>query len=136
MTLGAVALQKALFDALKNDSGLAETLGGQRVYDGVPPKTPFPYVTLGETASRDWSTASEKGGEHFLNIQIWAKENGRKRVLDIAAHIAARLDEWPIALNGHRLVNLTLSEMVARNTDGLGNYLGTMRYRAVTEPLN
>lgn len=136
MTLGAAALQKALFDALKNDSGLAETLGGARIYDHVPPRTPFPYVTLGETASRDWSTASEKGAEHFLNIQIWAKENGRKRVLDIAAKIAARLDEWPIALNGHRLVNLTLAEMVARNTDGLGNYLGTMRYRAVTEPLN
>jgi len=28
-----------------------------------------------------------------------------------------------------------LTEVIARNTDGLGSYLGTMRYRAVTEPL-
>ncbi len=135
MTLGAGALQKALFEVLKNDAGLAQSLGGAKIYDHVPPKTPFPYVTLGETSSRDWSTASEKGTEHFLNIQIWAKENGRRRVLDIAAKIVALLDAWPIVLDGHHLVNLTLSEIVARNTDGLGNYLGTMRYRAVTEPI-
>lgn len=135
MTLGAGALQKALFETLKNDAGLAQSLGGARIYDHVPPKTPFPYVTLGETLSRDWSTSSEMGAEHFLNIQIWAKENGRRRVLDIAAKIVALLDAWPMALDGHHLVNLTLSEIVARNTDGLGNYLGTMRYRAVTEPI-
>ncbi|TMV01510.1 DUF3168 domain-containing protein [Brucella haematophila] len=136
MELGAAALQRALFDALKDDDGLKETLGGERIYDHVPPKTPFPYVTLGETSSRDWSTASEKGDEHFVNIQIWAKESGRKRVLDIAARIASRLDEGPpVTVDGHHLVNLMLTEVIARNTDGLGSYLGTMRYRAVTEPL-
>lgn len=127
-------MQKALFEVLKNDDELIETLGGERVYDHVPPRTPFPYVTLGETASRDWSTASENGGEHFLNIQIWARESGRKRVLDIAGRIATRLDEGPVDVNGHRLINLMLTEVLARNTDGLGGYLGTMRYRAVTEP--
>ena len=133
MTNGAAALQKALFEALKNDGELIESLGGERVYDHVPPKTPFPYITLGETLSHDWSTASEPGGEHFLNIQIWAREAGRKRVLDIAAHIATRLAEGILVLEGHRLVNLMLTEVLARNTDGLGSYLGTMRYRAVTE---
>ncbi|EEW91417.1 conserved hypothetical protein [Brucella suis bv. 4 str. 40] len=134
MKTGAAALQKALFEALKNDGELIETLGGERVYDHVPARTPFPYVTLGETMCRDWSTASEEGGEHFLNIQIWARESGRKRVLDIAAKIAMRLDEKPVEIEGHRLVNLMLTEVLARNTDGLGSYLGTMRYRAVTEP--
>ncbi|PWL19030.1 DUF3168 domain-containing protein [Falsochrobactrum shanghaiense] len=133
MTSGAAALQKALFEALKNDGELIESLGGERVYDHVPPKTPFPYITLGETLSHDWSTASEPGVEHFLNIQIWAREAGRKRVLDIAAHIATRLAEGILVLEGHRLVNLMLTEVLARNTDGLGSYLGTMRYRAVTE---
>ncbi|MBV2142645.1 DUF3168 domain-containing protein [Falsochrobactrum sp. TDYN1] len=133
MTSGAAALQKALFEALRNDGELIETLGGERVYDRVPPKTPFPYITLGETLSRDWSTASEPGGEHFLNIQIWAREAGRKRVLDIAAHIATRLADGMLSLDGYRLVNLMLTEVLARNTDGLGSYLGTMRYRAVTE---
>lgn len=133
MTSGAAALQKALFEALKNDGELIESLGGERVYDHVPPKTPFPYITLGETLSHDWSTASEPGAEHFLNIQIWAREAGRKRVLDIAAHIATRLAEGILVLEGHRLVNLMLTEVLARNTDGLGSYLGTMRYRAVTE---
>lgn len=136
MTNGAIALQKALYEALKNDDELIESLGGAHVYDQVPPRTPFPYITLGETLSRDWSTASEAGGEHFLNIQIWAREAGRKRVLTIAGHIAARLDQQPLELEGHRLVNLMLTEVLARNTDGLGNYLGSMRYRVVTEPLN
>ncbi len=58
MELGAAALQRALFDALKDDDGLKETLGGERIYDHVPPKTPFPYVTLGETSSRIISSIS------------------------------------------------------------------------------
>ncbi|MRN49674.1 DUF3168 domain-containing protein [Brucella sp. 10RB9214] len=62
MKTGAAALQKALFEALKNDGELIETLGGERVYDHVPARTPFPYVTLGETMCRNWSTASEEGG--------------------------------------------------------------------------
>ncbi len=131
---GAAALQKALFEALKNDGQLIEILGGARVYDQVPPRASFPYVTLGDTVSRDWSTASEEGGEHFLNIRIWARESGRKRVLDIAARIATRLDESPVTPDGHRLVNLMLTEVLTRAVDGLGGYLGAMRYRAVTEP--
>lgn len=134
MKNGASALQKALYEALKNDDELIETLGGEHVYDHVPPKTPFPYITLGETLSKDWSTSSEPGGEHFLNIQIWAREAGRKRVLDIAGRIATRLDEAPLEVDGHRVVNFMLTEVLARNTDGFGSYLGTMRYRAVTEP--
>ncbi len=135
MRNGAAALQKALFETLKNDDELIESIGGERIYDHVPPKTPFPYVTLGETACRNWDTSTEKGGEHFLNIQIWAKESGRKRVLDIAAKIATALDEKPVEVSGgHRVVNLMLTEVLARNTDGMGSYLGTMRYRAVTEP--
>ncbi|MCX2695993.1 MULTISPECIES: DUF3168 domain-containing protein [Ochrobactrum] len=135
MKSSAAALQKALYEALKNDGELIETLGGEHVYDHVPPKTAFPYITLGETLTKDWSTASELGGEHFLNIQIWARESGRKRVLEIAGRIATRLDEQPLAVNGHRIVNLMLTEVLARNTDGFGSYLGTMRYRAVTEPV-
>ncbi|MFC0245236.1 DUF3168 domain-containing protein [Falsochrobactrum ovis] len=133
---GAAALQKALYETLKSDTELIETLGGERIYDQVPPKAAFPYITFGETLSREWNTASEVGGEHFLNIQIWARTAGRKLVLDIAGRIATRLDEAPIILEGHRLINFMLTEVLARNTDGLGSYLGTMRYRVVTEPQN
>lgn len=42
MRNGAAALQKALFEALKKDDELIESIGGERIYDHVPPKTPFP----------------------------------------------------------------------------------------------
>ncbi len=53
MTGSAAALQKGLFEALRDDAELAVLLGGKRIHDRVPPKTPFPYVTLGETVSRE-----------------------------------------------------------------------------------
>ncbi|MBN9046185.1 MAG: DUF3168 domain-containing protein [Rhizobiales bacterium] len=134
MTGSAAALQKGLFEALRDDAELAVLLGGKRIHDRVPPKTPFPYVTLGETVSRDWSTATEAGAEHFLNILIWARDSGRGRVLDIAGRIAVILGDGLPLLDGHRLVNLALNEVLARDTDGRGSCLGTMRYRAVTEP--
>lgn len=110
-------------------------LNGQHIFDHVPPGTPFPYITLGQTSVFDWSTASEKGEEHFFSIHAWARISGRKLVLDIMDRIAIVL-ELPLApLGEHRLVNLMLKDMQARNDDGLNGYQGIVRYRAVTEPI-
>lgn len=131
---GASALQKAVFAALSGDSALSDLLGGPKIFDHVPPKTPFPYVTLGQTAVYDWSTSSEKGQEHFFTIHVWARTQGRKLLLDLMERVASVLEDQMPALSGHCLVNLMLNDMQARNDDGVNAYQGVMRYRAVTEP--
>ena len=71
------ALQKAVHAALVGDADVLAALGGARVYDHVPRGAAYPYVTIGQTSVRDWSTGSGDGGEHTLTLHVWSKAAGR-----------------------------------------------------------
>ena len=62
MAEAAFALQQAIFSRLTGTPALTALLGGARIYDDVPERTEFPYLTFGQSAERDWSTVSEAGG--------------------------------------------------------------------------
>ena len=134
MADAAWALQQAIFAALTADASLVALLGGTRVYDAVPTRAEFPYVTFAQSSERDWSTGSEQGGEHILTLQVWSRGGGRKEALAIMARVRAVLHDAPLALSGFRLVNLRheLSE-ARRDADG-ETWHGLVRLRAVTEP--
>lgn len=50
------------------DGAVVAALGGARVYDDVPKRAEFPYLTFGQTTERDWSTATEPGHEHIRQV--------------------------------------------------------------------
>ncbi|MGE0699673.1 MAG: DUF3168 domain-containing protein [Hyphomicrobiaceae bacterium] len=128
------SLQKAIFQALAEDTGVIAMLGAPRIYDDVPQKASFPYLTLGQTAVRDWSTGSEDGDEHILTLHVWSRAEGRRETHELMGALRAALHERSLSLEGHRLVNLRheLSE-ARREADG-DTYHGIVRLRAVTEP--
>jgi hypothetical protein len=132
MTSAGLELQKALLAGLKGDKGLEKLLAG-RVYDRVPVKAVFPYVTLGSSNVYDWSTSTERGSEHLFTLNIWNKGSGRKAVFEIMDVIERLLRQPRLELVGHRLVNLSLQSSQARAEDNRDGYLGVLRYRAVTE---
>lgn len=135
MSSASWELQKAVFAALSGDATLASLLGGARIYDEVPRGAALPYVTLGETSLRDWSTGSEEGHEHILTLSVWSRANGEREVHQILARIDAVLHDAALAPGGVRLVNLRheFSE-VRRDPDGETSR-GLLRFRAVTEPV-
>ncbi len=128
-------LQKAVYAALTADAALTGLLGGARVYDHVPRDAPLPYVTLGQTTARDWSTGSEQGEEHVFAVHVWSRAAGKKEAHEIMGAVRACLHEAPLAPAGHRLVTLRheLSD-ARREADGETTH-GIVRFRAVTEPL-
>ncbi|MEI9900811.1 MAG: DUF3168 domain-containing protein [Hyphomicrobium sp.] len=134
MASASWALQQAMFAKLTNDSALVALLGGPRVYDDVPVRAAFPYVTFAQGTERDWSTGSEPGSEHALNLHVWSRASGRKEAQAIIEALRAALHEAALALTGHRLVNLRHeSSEMRRDPDG-ETYHGIVRLRAVTEP--
>ena len=135
MPSSSFALQQALYAALTTDAGLVALLGTPRLYDHVPQAAPFPYLTLGQTTVRDWSTGSESGDEHILTLHVWSRAGGRRETHEIMAARKTALHDRALALDGHRLANLRheLSE-ARRDADG-DTYHGLVRFRAVTEPL-
>ncbi|TCK31297.1 uncharacterized protein DUF3168 [Ancylobacter aquaticus] len=129
----AVALRRAIHAALATDAALTAALGAGRIHD-VPPASPeFPYVTLGEAQVLDWSTATETGAEHRLALACWSRQGGHGEAHALAHLVQQALHDVPLALDGHRLVNLRASTAEIRREPGGRTYRALLRFRAVTE---
>lgn len=135
MPAAGFALQKALFAKLSGDAAVVAALGGSRVYDDVPSRTEFPYITFGQSTARDWSTGTEPGREHAITLHIWSRARGRKQADEVMAAAESALHDAALTLEGHRLINLRHEFSEARREPDGETYHGIARYRAVTEPL-
>lgn len=135
MPTASVALRAAIHDALTADSALAALLNGPKIYDDPPTSTPFPYVALGEARVTDYSTGSERGEEHQLTLHAWSRQGGHREAHTIAGALLQALDDAPLALDDHRLINLRFALAdIRREADGR-TYHALVRFRAVTEPV-
>jgi hypothetical protein len=133
-TAASAALRAAVHDALAANAALTSLLGGAKVYDEPPRAAAFPYVTLGETRVTDFSSGDERGEEHQLMLHAWSRQGGHKEAHLIAGALLDALDDAPLTLSGHQLVNFRFAVAdVRREADGR-TYHALVRFRAVTEP--
>ena len=128
------ALQRGVYQALAGSLNLTTLLGGVRVYDHAPQAAPYPFITLGQSVVRDWSTGTEDGAEHDLTLHVWSRSGGKKQVQEIIEAIKSVLHDQPLALPDHHLVNLRYELAEARLDPDGDTFHGIVRYRAVTEP--
>ncbi len=114
MSDAVIAVQAALVAALKGYAPLTPLITG--IYDGAPPRADFPYITIGDSPSIDWSTKTAVGREIRLALSIWDDGQSAARlhgIMGIAENAVATL---PRAVPGWSLVNLTfLRSMVVRS---------------------
>ena len=127
-------LQQSVYNFLINDATITNMLGGQSVYDDVPQRAGFPYITFGQSTVRDWSTGTEPGNEHMLSLHIWSKAAGKKQTYEIIDAICTGLHDNSLQLVDHHLVNFRCEFSEARRTVDGEKFHGIVRYRAVTEP--
>jgi hypothetical protein len=134
MTTATAALRAAVHDALVADGALTALLGGPAVYDEPPRAASFPYVTIGEARIGDFSAGDEAGEEHQLTLHAWSRQGGHREAHLIAGALLQALDDAPLTLAAHRLINLRFAVAdVRREADGR-TYHALVRFRAVTEP--
>lgn len=128
----ALALQTALFAALKGDAALAALTGG-RIHDAAPQGAAFPHLVLADLASIDASDSGGEGLEHFATFLVWSRSGGRRETLEILGAMTACLDGAALPLSGHHLVGLAVERTeTRREADGI-TFRGLLRLRAVTE---
>ena len=134
-TAASAALRAAVHAALIDDVALASLLGGEKIYDEPPGSAAFPYVTLGESRVNDFSAGGEPGEEHQMTLHAWSRQGGHNEAHRIAGALLQALDDTPLALADHALVNFRFSTAdIRREADGR-TYHALVRFRAVTEPL-
>ena len=135
MTIPAtLALRTTLVARLKADAGVAD-LVADRIYDHVPEREQFPYVSM-RAAARAWDTTDDYGKEITVEFNAWSRAEGRRQCELILHAVDASLRTiWPAVLTDHRLVNMTFEMADVLREEGGQTYFGYARYRAVTEEL-
>lgn len=134
MSSSSWSLQQSIFSTLTANATVNALLGPNRIFDDVPQGSPLPYLTLGQTTVRDWSTGTEDGNEHILTLHVWSDARGKKQASEIVGAIRTALHDQPLTLVGHRLVNLRHEFSEARREPDGATIHAIARFRAVTEP--
>jgi hypothetical protein len=129
------ALRAGLFSLLKADGVLSGLLGPDRIFETPPRADAFPYLVLESFETRPLLTEIGEGMVHSLALSVFSRKLSRDEAAEAAGRAAEVLMIGPVSLTGHRLVNLTITNVLSRKLrDGRG-YQASSSLRAVTEPL-
>jgi Protein of unknown function (DUF3168) len=119
-------LQEALIAALDAHPVLGAELTG--IYDGPPPRAGFPYVSIGDGLTADWSTKTEAGREIRIALTVWDDGEEVSRLSSLMGHVEDAIAAMPRDLPGWRIASLVfLRSMVVR--DAAGPWAGLVEYR-------
>jgi len=134
MTSPILALRRAILEAASDDAELTSLMGGTLRLHDEPPRNAEPvYALFGDVTAQDWSTDTNRGHEQDLAIVVWSERGSARAGLAAAERFAAILDDAPLILDGQRLVNLRVTEIVANRDNDTRLARVTLRLRAVTE---
>lgn len=101
-----IALRKAIRARLLADATLVAALGGPKIYEEAPRGVEPPYALFADLQMRDWSAGGSRGAEQFLSLALLTTQRGMKDALGLAQAAIALLDEAPLALEDHALIDL------------------------------
>ncbi len=119
-------VQSAAITVLETHPALSLVIAG--VFDGVPPRAPFPYIAVSDGLVSDWSTKTETGRDIRLAITVWDDGEEATRLHDLMGHAEEALAAIPRTLPGwHVASNVFLRSFVAR--DPAGPWAGLLEQR-------
>jgi hypothetical protein len=134
MTSPVLSLRRAILDAASVDAELRTLMGGAlRLYDEPPRGAEPVYAIFGDVKAEDWSTDLDRGHAQSVDLVVWSEKGGARTALMVADRFFAILDDAPLALDGHRLVNLRVTELTSGRDKDSGLARVSLSLRAVTE---
>ncbi|MEE1654878.1 DUF3168 domain-containing protein [Microvirga sp. CF3062] len=136
MTSPVLALRRAIVDVASGDAELRALMGGSlRLYDEPPRGAEPVYALFGDVKAEDWSTDLDRGHAQSVDVVIWSEKGGARTALMVADRFFAILDDASLTLDGHRLVNLRVTELTSVRDKDSGLARVSLNLRAVTEVL-
>ena len=134
MASPVLALRRAIINAASVDAELRALMCGTlRLYDEPPRGAEPVYALFGDVKAEDWSTDADRGHAQSIDLVIWSEKGGARTALMVADRFYAILDDAPLTLDGHRLVNLRVTDLASARDKDSGLARVTLRLRAVTE---
>jgi Protein of unknown function (DUF3168) len=119
-------LQAAAVAALEAHPVLSAAING--VYDGPPPRSTFPYISIADGLMSDWSTKTAVGREIRLALTVWDGGEEASRLSSLIGHVEDAIAALPRDLPGWCIAsNVFLRSIIAR--DAAGPWAGLVEYR-------
>ncbi len=117
-----IAIQQKIFDTIKDDATII-TLVGSSIFDNVPDNSDFPYITIGEVETGDFSSHTNDGFEGSVTVHVWSQDRGRNNTKTIQARIYTLLQNLDLAIVGVPTLNFRLgSQSTILDPDGRTNH--------------
>lgn len=134
MSYGAsVALQTAVYQALRDSSGLAELIG-DAIYDAMPVAAPAgTYVSIGTEEVRDAGDITGAGSSHDFVISVLSgtdDASGFGAIKQVAVEVTDALEAAPLDLSRGRLVGLWFQRARARRVENGAGRRVDLTFRA------
>jgi hypothetical protein len=128
------ALQQAIYAELVANGAVQDAFGDPpRVFDAPPRGAAFPYCVVGLDTMSDWSTATETGSEHLIEIHVWSRAGGHKEAKLAAGAVQDALDGAALSVAGEDFVSIRfLATAFTRESDG-ETIRAALKFRAVME---
>lgn len=123
-------VQKAIYDALTGAS-----ICSGRVYDRVPEKPTYPYVTLGDEQVLDASNSCGDGWDIIADVHVWSRPNATSKaeVKTVAADVVDAVKAIT-TVSGFSLVQVDFETMrTQREPDGLTEH-SICVFRVLVDP--
>lgn len=136
MSLSAsLDLQKAIIQHLKSD-GAITALVAQRIYDNVPPATPFSYISYGPGHELQDSVDCKRAYRISVQIDVWSRGAGmvgRVDMMRIAGAVQWALHDADLTLDDYALVLIDYEDTLSlEDPDGLTSH-GVVNFTALVE---
>ena len=133
MSDNSLELQKAIVAAFRADAGIG-ALAGDRIYDLVPQKVTFPYVSFGPSFGEPYDGSAMDGWECTIEMHTWSRSGANNRVecQGIMGGLESLLHDQNLTLDA---ANFVSGRMINSRTfvdpDGI-TFRGVQRFRFVT----
>ena len=127
-------LQAAAVSVLEAHPVLGLELSG--IYDGPAPRAGFPYVSIADGITADWSTKTNQGREIRLALTVWDDGEEASRLSSLMAQVEDAIAAMPRDLDGWQIASLVfLRSMVVRDPAGPWAGLVEHRVRMLSTPI-
>lgn len=128
----AYDMQKAVMAALKGAAAV-QALVAARIYDPVPDKAAFPYISYGSDQVLTDDVDCVTGYDVIVTLDIWSRASGQGEVKLITGAVRNTLQGAELTLDNHALVDIEHeTTRYLEDPDGKTHH-GQISFRAIVE---
>lgn len=128
----AESLQRAIITLLSSDSVLNATLSG--IFDYVPTKTPYPYITVHMDFWENYSAGAQKRlSKHSTSVHLWSDYDGNAQLFNVIQRVELLLSNPTLSVAGGSIVNITLRKTELSPPDITRKRHASLHYDSIIE---